>query len=127
REMAALHRIAFVHRRMGAMRLSTPAPQPRKACDFPFIHLVGAGSPPLHFQLPTLRGRSPLCLIERCARYATSASVALAPDLNEDRLGKRSAHQKNREERMQRLLCGFAGYALALLMALLLGAGGAGA
>src|ERR1700740_2824433 len=49
-------------------------------------------------------------------RYATSTSVALAPDLNEDRLGKRSAHQKNREGRMQRLLCGFAGYALALLL-----------
>src|SRR6201997_2318698 len=48
-------------------------------------------------------------------RYATSTSVALAPDLNEDRLGTRSAHQKNREGRMQRLLCGFAGCALALL------------
>jgi ABC-type branched-subunit amino acid transport system substrate-binding protein len=49
-------------------------------------------------------------------RYATSTSVALAPDLNEDRLGTRSAHQKNREGRMQRLLCGFAGCALALLL-----------
>src|SRR5262249_30577645 len=42
------------------------------------------------------------------------ASVALAPDLNEDRPATGSAHQKNREERMQRSLGGFAGSALAL-------------
>src|SRR5215469_6102203 len=43
------------------------------------------------------------------------ASVALVPDLNEDRPATGSAHQKNREEMMQRSLCGFAGSALALL------------
>jgi branched-chain amino acid transport system substrate-binding protein len=43
-------------------------------------------------------------------------SVALAPDLNEDRRGKGSAHQQNREERMQRLLGSSAGLALALLL-----------
>src|SRR5262249_10933666 len=61
-------------------------------------------------------GPQPTMLNRRCERYATSATVALAPDLNEDRLGKRSAHQKNREGRMRRLLCGFAGWALALLL-----------